>query len=92
MTWYSLSHLADADIDRELPVKFARVSRNAAEALAWLAEFDARRRYLPAAHPSMHSYCVHEMTMEPDPAFKLIRVARTAWKFPALRRTGPGAC
>ncbi len=84
MTWYSLTHLADGDIARGLPVKFARVSRNATEALAWLAEFDARRLYLPAAHPSMHSYCVHEMNMEPDPAFKLIRVARTAWKFPAL--------
>ncbi len=84
MTWYALSHLADGDIARELPAKFARVSRNDAEALAWLAEFDARRLYLPAAHPSMHSYCVHEMHMEPDPAFKLIRVARTAWKFPAI--------
>ncbi len=84
MTWYSLIHLADGEIARGLPVKFARVSRNATEALAWLAEFDARRLYLPAAHPSMHSYCVHEMNMEPEPAFKLIRVARTVWKFPAI--------
>jgi hypothetical protein len=39
---------------------------------------------LPAAHPSMHSYCVHELHLSEDSALKRIRAARAARRFPAL--------
>jgi len=52
--------------------------------LADLGEFDARRLYLPKAYPSMHAYCVDVKHMTPGSAYKRIRVARTARRFPAV--------
>src|SRR5262245_30631454 len=52
--------------------------------LAHLAEVDARKLYLPAAHPSMFSYCVHELGLPEETAFKRIRVARAARQYPTI--------
>jgi len=62
----------------------ARDRATIAELLAHLAEVDERRLYLPAAHPSMYSYCVHELRLSEDSAFKRIRAARAARQFPAI--------
>src|SRR5207249_6802759 len=52
--------------------------------LAHIAEVDARKLYLPAAHPSMFSWCVHELGFPEEVAFKRIRAARAARQFPAI--------
>jgi hypothetical protein len=71
-------------LSRELAASAAQDRTSTATLLAHLAEFDARRLYLPAAYPSMHAYCVHELHLSEDSAFKRIRVARTAREYPAV--------
>ncbi len=55
-----------------------------AELLADLGEIDDRQLYLPAAHSSMFSFCVHHFGMTEDEAYTRIRAARTARRFPTL--------
>src|SRR5439155_26562607 len=43
-----------------------------------------RRLYLPAGFPSMFLYCVHELHLWEDAAYKRTQAARTAWQFPAV--------
>ena len=84
MSTYSLTHLGDRALLRDLAALLARDRATTAALLAHLAEVDARRLYLPAAHPSMFSYCVHELRLSEEAAFKRIRAARTARQFPAV--------
>ena len=84
MKSYSLSHLADHVLLRDLATLVARDCTTTAEMLAHLAEVEERRLYLPAAHPSMYSYCVHVLGLSEDAAFKRIRAARAAREFPAI--------
>src|SRR5439155_23674014 len=48
------------------------------------AEFDARKLYLPAAYPSMFAYCIHELHLSDDAAYKRIQAARAARRLPVL--------
>src|SRR5882672_10789950 len=84
MTTYSLSHLSDRRLSHELAASAAQDRTSTATLLAHIAEFDARRLYLPAAYPSMHAYCVHKLHLSEDSAFKRIRAARTAREYPAV--------
>src|SRR6266487_2417788 len=84
MKAYSLSHLADHTLLRELAAVLAQQRGTTATLLAYLAEVDERRLYLPAAHASMYSYCVHELHMSEDTALRRIRVVRAARQFPAI--------
>src|SRR5439155_5459876 len=52
--------------------------------LPHIAEFDARRLYLPAGYPSMAAYCVHHLHLSEDSAYKRIHAARAAREFPAI--------
>jgi hypothetical protein len=84
MRTYSLSHIRDFELSQGLAALVARDRATTAMLLAHIAEFDARRLYLPAAYPSMYAYCVHELHLSEDAAYKRIRVARAARKFPAI--------
>jgi 5-methylcytosine-specific restriction endonuclease McrA len=84
MRAYSLSHLSDHDLLRDLTSIVARDRATTATLLAHIAEVDARRLYLPAAYPSMYAYCVHELRLSEDSAYKRIHVARAARQFPAI--------
>src|SRR2546428_1699156 len=84
MRAYKLSHLSDDELLRDLAALVATDRATTAALLAHLAEVDARRLYLPAAHPSMYSWCVHELGLSEQSAFKRIRAARTARQFPAI--------
>lgn len=84
MTPYSLGHLTDPVLLRDLSAIVARDRANTAALLAHLAEVDARRLYAPAGYPSMYLYCVNELGLSEDGALKRIRVARTAREFPAV--------
>jgi hypothetical protein len=81
---YSLSPLPDSALLRDLASLIARERVTTAALLAHLAEVDARKLYLPAAHPSIFSYCVGELRLSEDVAYKRIQAARTAREFPAI--------
>ena len=55
-----------------------------AELLEHIAEVDARKLYVPAAHPTMYRYCLDELHMSEDEAARRIRAARTARDFPII--------
>src|SRR3989475_4155724 len=84
MPSYSLSHVSDRDLLRNLACLVAQDRNTVAELLAHIAEVDARRLYLPAGFPSMFLYCVHELHLSEDSAYKRTQAARTAWQFPAI--------
>src|SRR5882672_11254262 len=81
---YSLSHVGDQVLLRQLASLVAQDRTTTAEILAHIAEFDARKLYLPAAYPSMFAYCVGELRLSEDVALKHIRAARAAQEFPAI--------
>ena len=80
----SLSHLSDEVLLRDLAAVVAQERTATAEVLAHIAEVDARRLYVPAGYPSMYLYCVQELHLSEDAAFKRIQVARAARRFPAI--------
>jgi hypothetical protein len=52
--------------------------------LAHIAEVDARKLYVPAGYSSMHAYCVNELHLSEDAAYKRIQAARVARQFPVV--------
>ncbi len=84
MRRYSLSHLADHVLLRDLTALVSQERTITATLLAHLAEVDERKLYLPAAYPSMHAWCVGELHMSEDAASKRIHAARAARQFPAI--------
>src|SRR5438876_5330298 len=84
MISYSLTHLADPVLLRDLAVLVARDRTTTAALLAHLAEVDARRLYLPAAYPSMYEYCLGELRLSEEAARKRIHAAGAARRFPAI--------
>jgi len=81
---YALSHLSDDVLLRGLVAAVARENTATGEVLAHIAEVDARRLYVPAGYPSMYLYCVQELHLSEDAAFKRIQAARAALRFPAI--------
>ena len=80
----SLSHLTDGQLLRELSALRARNREVTAEELLHLGEVDDRKLFLPQAHRSMFRYCVRVLRMSEDTAFKRIRAARAARRFPVI--------
>jgi hypothetical protein len=85
MNRYSLTHVSDPALIHDLKALLSRERATTAELLAHLAEVDDRRLYAAAGHPSMFAWCVEELHLSEDAAFKRIRAARTARQFPAIR-------
>src|SRR2546426_4423089 len=88
MRAYSLSHLSDQDLLRDLAQLVAQDPTTTAALLAHIAEVDTRRLYLPAAYPSMYAYCVHELHLSEDSAYRRITAARVARQFPVVVEAG----
>lgn len=84
MKSHALSHLSDGVLLRALTALVVRDRANMSELLTHIAEVDARKLYLPAAYPSMYMYCVHELHLSEDEAFKRITAARTARRLPEI--------
>ena len=80
----SLAHLSDAALRHELIAAVARDRITTAELLAHIAEFDARKLYVPEGYSSMHAYCVEELHLSEDAAYKRIQAARAGREFPLL--------
>ena len=84
MRAYVLSHLSDSTLLHELASLVGQERTTTATLLAHIAEFDARKLYLPAGYPSMYAYCIEELHLSEYAAFKRIRAARAAREFPLL--------
>jgi 5-methylcytosine-specific restriction endonuclease McrA len=84
MKSYSLLHLEDHILRRDLASAASQDRGATASFLAHIAEFDARKLYRAAAYPSMRLYCVRELRMSEDAAYRRIGVARTARRFPVI--------
>jgi hypothetical protein len=81
---YSLTHVPDPTLLRDLRSLLSRERATTAELLAHLAEVDARKLYAAAGHPSMFAWCVEELHLSEDVAYKRIQAARTARRFPVI--------
>ena len=84
MSRYTLTHLTDSTLLRDLKTLVSQERGTTALLIAHLAEVDARRLYAPAGYPSLFEWCVAELRFSEDAAYKRIRVARMAREFPAI--------
>jgi hypothetical protein len=80
----SASHLTDPALVLEFDELCANDRGNGAQILVHLAEIDRRKLYLPAGYSSMFQYCVQKCLMSEDVAYRRIRVARAARRFPSI--------
>ena len=81
---YILTHLGDDALLRELGAIVARDRAMTAVLLAHIAEVDSRKLYVGAGYSSMHAYCVGELHLSDDAAYRRITAGRAARRFPAL--------
>lgn len=81
---YKLTHLSDDALLRELGTIVARDRATTALLLAHIAEVDTRRLYVAAGYSSMHAYCVGELHLSDDAAYRRITAARAARRHPVL--------
>ena len=92
MRAYCRTHLADRDLARLLAERVAQDFATTAALLADLAEFDARKLYLPAAHPSLLSYCTEVLHLSKDSGPAAHPGCARGPGFPdPLRRRRPGS-
>src|SRR5256885_11105632 len=80
----SVSHLSNAVLRRELLAIAAEDRSTTARLLIHMAEFGSRKLYLEDGYPSMFAYCVGALRMSEDVAYKRIRAARAARRFPRV--------
>src|SRR5512143_2925726 len=76
VTRFSRTHLSDPELLHSLHASVAGERASTADVLAHIAEVDARQLYLLAAYPSMYAYCVRELNLSEDAAYKRIQAAR----------------
>ncbi len=84
MNRYSLAHLSDPALLKQLAAVEKQHRITTATLLAHLGEVDARKLYLPAGYPSMFAWCIEARGYSEDSAYKRIRAARGAREFPVL--------
>ena len=84
MLTYTLAHVSDATLLADLAALVAADRQTTAALLAHLGEVEARGLYLPAACSSMHVYCTRVLHLAEEVAYKRIRAARVARRFPPI--------
>ena len=84
MNCFSLTHLSNEVLDRQLPTTAARSREVTAELWAYIAEFDERKRFLPAAYESMLAYCIGELKLSRDEAKQRLHIARAGRACPGV--------
>jgi hypothetical protein len=84
MRTYVLTHVPDEELLADLSALVATDRRTTAALLAHLAEVEARELFLPAACSSMHTYCVRVLRLAEEVAYKRIRAARAARRYPQI--------
>ena len=81
---YDLAGLSDAALLAGTRQLVAVGNHTLAALLAHLAEVEARGIHRARACPSLYSYCIYELRMSEDAAFRRAKAARLCRKFPAL--------
>ncbi len=84
MQRYLRSHLSDHALIQSAVTNAGRERTSTADLIADIAEVDDRRLYAPAGYPSTFAWCVGELGLSDDAAFKRITAARAARRFPAI--------
>lgn len=84
MRKYSLTHLSDAALTRDLSLVVGRENSATAEVLAHIAEFDRRKLHRRAGYQSMYKYCLGALHLSEHGAYKRIVAARAARPYPAI--------
>jgi hypothetical protein len=78
------TRLSDASLLQHLSDLAARDRRTTAELIECIIEVKARRLYRVEGYPSMYRYCMARLGMSADVAFKRMRVAYWARRFPRI--------
>ncbi|HEY8944140.1 MAG TPA: hypothetical protein VIM73_07755, partial [Polyangiaceae bacterium] len=81
---YAVEHLSDTELIAGTRGLVARSNQHLARLLAHLAEVEARGIHRARACASLTSYCVYELRLSEDTAFRYSRAARCARDFPAV--------
>jgi hypothetical protein len=76
--------LTDQALDRSLKTAITNEDTTTAVVLDHMVEYDARKLYRPAGYSSMFTYCVGQLHRSEVSAYKRIRAARAARRFPAI--------
>ena len=84
MQRYSRSHTSNDALHHRAVAHAANERGSTADLLADLAEIDVRRFFLAMGYPSLFAYCVAELKLSADAAYKRIKVARAARRFPVI--------
>jgi hypothetical protein len=79
-----VSRLSDDALRCALKELVAHDRTTTVRVLIQMAEFDSRRLYRAEGFTSMHAYCVGELRMSDDIAYKRISAARKGRKFPQI--------
>ncbi|HUQ02951.1 MAG TPA: hypothetical protein VM261_10670 [Kofleriaceae bacterium] len=81
---YALDHVSDATLLADLAALCATERNATAVLIAHIAEVDARELFKPTPYPSMFGYCTRVLHLAEAVAYKRIRAARVARKFPLV--------
>jgi 5-methylcytosine-specific restriction endonuclease McrA len=84
LTPYSLEHVSDDDLHASTRRLVGRSNQLLAALLAHLAEVEARGIHRERACASLSTYCVYELRMSEDEAFRRARASKIARQFPIL--------
>ncbi|HEY8945619.1 MAG TPA: hypothetical protein VIM73_15225 [Polyangiaceae bacterium] len=81
---YRVQHLSDTELIAGARGLVARSNQHLARLLAHLAEVEARGIHRARACASLTTYCIYELRLSEDTAFRYARAARHARDFPIL--------
>ena len=81
---HRFAHMSDADLLASTRRLVGRSNQLLAALLAHLAEVEARGIHRLRACASLYTYCVFELRLSEDAAFRRARAARIARKFPVI--------
>ena len=84
LTRYSLDHVSDDDLHANTRRLVGRSNQLLAALLAHLAEVEARGIHRERACASLSTYCIYELRLSEDEAFRRSRAAKIARQFPIL--------
>ena len=84
MKSYSRSQLSNPGLFTVVTNRLALDRETTADLLADLAEMDTRRMYAEAGYESMKRYCIQVLNMSEDVAYKRVRAALAARRFPVI--------
>src|SRR5580765_69373 len=84
MSKWTLPHLSDEAFEQEFHASVRRNDESTAVMVARLAEFEERKRHLPAGYATMWDYCRLYLEWSKDVSKNRLQAAGTARNFPAI--------